>query len=250
MEQFEWMIHNRDLAQADIARIKPRVIARGDFQLAYQNLAKSLQGHFDTALLRWRRGESPVSDMEQAQAKAHELNTAITAWQLSDQTLNGYGYVWSLVRYIAFLLGRKAELPGDQLPRIQKNQSQYADIALDYHVLDALEGREWREGLSEPFARLASKKRQALAVATCQTYFALLEPGHDKERIDALVREAEANYNRRAKDGFFGGGPTYMGGGPDNPYVVDFVLAAILKKIGWDGESVHKWQWPKNTERH
>ena len=109
--------------------------------------------------------------------------------------------------------------------------------------MDAIEGQKWRDGLTEPFERLASKKRQMLAVETYRTYFDLLDAGGDAVRTEELVRIAETNYKKRARDAFFGGGPTYMGGGPDNPYVVDFILAAILKKIGWTGETIHKWKW-------
>jgi len=231
------------VAQADIARINVEVIARGDYPLAYRNIAESLEKYFDTALLRWRRGESPVPDMERALAKSSEMLAAITDWQLDDETLNGMGYTWNVVRYMSFLLDQRVELPVERLVGIRASQSQYADVALDYRILDAIEGRKWREGLEEPFERLASKKRQALAVESYRTYFALLEAGGDGAETEALVLRAETNYARRAKDAFYSGGPTYMGGGPDNPYVVDFTLAAILKRIGWEGDSIHKWKW-------
>ena len=243
MEQSEKNIHYNNLALADIARINVEVITRGDYPLAYRNLCEALEKRFDTALLRWRRGESPIADMKAALATSGEMLAAITDWQLDDETLNGYGDVWNLVRYISYLLDQPVELPEERLPRIREHRSQYADVALDYHILDALEGREWRVGLAEPFERLAAKNRQMLAVETYRTYFCLLEADGDGEKTRDLVRAAEANYKKRARDGFYGGGPTYMGGGPDNPYVVDFVLAAILKRIGWSGDTVHKWTW-------
>lgn len=243
MEQSEKNIYYNQIALADIARINAEVIARGDYALAYRNIARSLEKYFDTALLRWRRGESPVADMERALETSGKMLVAITDWNLDDETLNGYGYTWSIVRYIAFLLDRQVDLPNDRLVRIREHISQYADVELDYHILDAIEGREWRDGLTEAFERLASKKRQTLAVDTYRTYFDLMDADGDAVRTEELVRIAEAHYTKRARDAFFGGGPTYMGGGPDNPYVVDFILAAILKKIGWTGDTIHKWKW-------
>jgi hypothetical protein len=243
MEQSEKMIANRKFDLDDIEKINIGVIARGDYPIAYRNIGRSIERHFGIALLRWRRGESPVADMEAALATSREMFAAISDWQLDDETLNGYGDIWNLVRYIGLLLGRKVELPKERLPRIREDRSQYADVALDYRILDALEGRGWREGVTDLLGRLASKKRQMLAVETYQTYFALLESDGTQERTEALVRAAEANYKNRGRDGFYGGGPTYMGGGPDNPYVVDFVLAAILKHINWTGDSIHKWVW-------
>lgn len=243
MEQSEKNIHFNDIALADIAQINVEVIARGDYPLAYRNLARSLEKRFDTALLRWRRGESPVADMKAALAISGEMLAAIANWQLDDETLIGKGGAWSLVGYMVYLLDQQVELPGDRLIRIREVRSQHADVALDYHILDAIAGREWRDGLAETLVRLAAKKRQMLAVETYRTYFSLLEAEGREEKVEGLVKAAEVNYQKRTRDGFYGGGPTYMGGGPDNPYVVDFVLAAILKRIGWTGETVHKWTW-------
>ena len=243
MEQSDKNIHFNGIELADIARINVEVIARGDYPLAYRNLARSLETQFDTALLRWRRGESPVADMKAALATSGEMLAAITDWHLDDETLIGKGHAWSLVRYMAYLLDRPVELPEEALLRIREDRSKYADVALDYHILDALDGREWRQGVADFLERLAAKKRQTLAAETYRTYFGLLEAVRGDEQAQVLVSAAEANYKKRARDAFYGGGPTYMGGGPDNPYVVDFVLAAILKRIVWTGDTIHKWTW-------
>lgn len=243
MAQSEKMIANRAMALTSIAAINFDVIARKDYSLAYRNLCEALEKQFDTALLRWRRGESPIADMKAALATSNEMLAAITDWQLDDETLNGYGDIWNLVRYISYLLNAPARMPEDRLFRIREDRCQYADVALDYHILDALEGREWRGGVAELLELLAAKKRQMLSVETYRTYFSLLEVNGDEEQAEALVRAAESNYKKRGRDGFYAGGPTYMGGGPDNPYVVDFVLASILKRISWHGDTVHKWTW-------
>jgi hypothetical protein len=243
MEQSEKMIVNREVELLNTSRNNIEVIARTDYPLAYRNKARTLETRFAVGLLRWRRGEAPVADMKSALAISSEMLVAITEWQLDDETVCGKSDAWNLVRYISFLLDQPVALPNEWLARIREERSQYADMALDYHILDALEGREWRDGLTEHLERLASKKRQMLAVETYRTYFELLETNGSEKQMEGLVRAAEANYKKRAWDGFYSGGPTYMGGGPDNPYVVDFVLAAILKRIGWSGESIHKWTW-------
>ena len=243
MEQSEKNIKYNEIDLSNIARINVEVIARRDYCLAYRNLGRSLQKRFDTALLRWRRGESPIADMQSALATSGEMCAAIADWQLDDETLNGMGSVWNLVRYMSYLLEQPVKLPEARLARVREDLSQNADLALDYHILDAIEGRDWRNGLAEPFQRLASKKRQMLAVETYRTYFHLLDVDGDLDTAGVLVRAAEDNFKKRARDAFYDGGPTYMGGGPDNPYVVDFVLAAILKRIRWKGDTIHKWIW-------
>lgn len=243
MIQFQKMVTNRRAELAVIAKINAEVMVRGDYALAYRNMASSFEIHFDTALLRWRHGESPVSDMQEALSVSGKMLAAITEWQLDDEILIGYGHTWNVVRFVSFLLDQPAELPEDRLIQIRQNISKAPDVALDFHILDALEGREWRENLPAPFERLASRKRQMLAVETYRTYFDILDTDGDVEAIEPLVRIAEANFKKRSRDGFYSGGPTFMGGGPDNPYVVDFVLSAILKKVGWTGDTIHKWRW-------
>jgi hypothetical protein len=243
----EQSLKNIGSLEQHLAMIGPanvQMLDQGNYAQVYQNLCVALTDYFDIALHRWRRAESPVAAMEAALATSKDLLAAITNWQLDDETLNGYGDVWNLVSCISYLLGQPVELPEQRLVGIRKDLSENAaDVALDYLVMDALEGQDWREGLAEPMGRLAAKKRQMLAVETYKTYFDLLDLNGDPERTESLVRLAEANYKKRARDSFYGGGPTYTGGGPDNPYVVDFVLAAILKHIKWSGETIHKWNW-------
>ena len=244
MEQSEKMINNRIASLDMIAAANTKMLAQGNHSQIYSNLAEKLDCQFETGLLRWRRGKSPVADMNAALETSGELLEAIDNWSIPDSRVSGYGYVWDIVREACFLLGKPVPVPADLLNGVRRDQSRHAaDLALHYHILDALEGQEWKAGLPPLFERLASKKRQMLAVETYQTYFALLETEAEGAETEALVRQAEANYKRRAKDAFYSGGPTYMGGGPDNPYVVDFTLAAILKKIGWQGESIHRWRW-------
>src|SRR5687768_17379316 len=101
MEQSQKMILNREIALGDIARINIDVVVRGDYPLAYRNMCESLEKRFDAALIRWRRGESPVADMKAALNTSSEMLTAISDWEIDDETLNGYGDVWNLVRYMS-----------------------------------------------------------------------------------------------------------------------------------------------------
>lgn len=243
MEQSEKNIHLNEIALADITHINVEVVARGEYGLAYRNLARSLEKRFDTALLRWRRGDSPVADMKAVLATSGEMLAAISEWKLDHDTICGKGDAWSLARYASYLLDQEVRLPDENLIGIRQERSQHPDVALDYHILDALAGREWRQGVAELLEDLAAKKRRMLAVQTYRAYLSLLEATGSGEQKEPLVRVAEENYNKRARDSFYSGGPTYMGGGPDNAYVVDFVLAAILKYIGWSGNSIHKWTW-------
>jgi hypothetical protein len=243
MNQSEKMIALCDVWLADIAQINDDVIARAKFPLAYSNLCNAIEKHFEKALLHWRCGENPVRDMQAALLTSHKMISSIADWQIDDETLNGCGGAWSLVSYISYFLDQPVEFPVDRALSVRVFRSKYADVALDYHVLDALGGKEWRTGIPERLERLAAKKRQMLAVETYRTYLDLLETDGRGERAEALVRTAEDNYEKRVRDSFYSGGQTYMGGGQSNRYVIDFQLASILKHIGYVGQTVHRWNW-------
>ena len=217
--------------------------AEGNTHVAFGNLARTTDTTFELALLRWRRGESPVGDMGAVVEWAERMIAAVGDWQPEEHTVVGYIYALDIARYASFLLGRDLTIPTVISDLVGRHRSENADVALSYHILDAIDGRPWREDLEPLLSRLAAKKRQALAVETYQTYIAILNTPQGDKSVEDLVRRAEENYTRRARDPFFSGGPGYMGGGPDNAYMVDFVLAAILKKIGWDGETIHRWRW-------
>lgn len=58
-----------------------------------------------------------------------------------------------------------------------------------------------------------------------------------------LVAEADDLFVKRSKDSFYCGADQTEGGERDNLIVVDYRLAAILKKVGYEGESIHQWRW-------
>lgn len=243
MEDSERNIQATQVSLAMISEANIKMIAQGNFFQAYSNLASKLRYSFDIGMFRWRRNEAPVADLKAVLATGREMLRAIDEWSIPEARVAGSGYVWDLTRYASFLLSDPVALSSELLALVRREQGKHADMAMEYHLLDAIEGREWRAGLKESFDQLASKKRQALAVDSYQTYFALIQANAHGAETEALIKRAENNYVQRAKDEFYSGGPIYMGGGLDNPYVVDFTLAAILKKIGWQGESIHKWRW-------
>lgn len=243
MDQFEKMILNR----RDSIRISEsamrNMVADKNVNRIFANFNVFIKDHFEIALLRWRRGESPVADMMAALDWANKTVAAIAEWQ-PDIDVFLHNPDWTVFHYPAYLLNRSIGLPDDIWQTMRRRQTaDAADLGLDFLLLDALNDRPYRDYLPQQFARLASKKRQALSVQTYQIYFALIDAGGDIAAIEPLVRQAETNYIARARDPFFFGGVSYEGGGPNNPYVVDFMLAAILKKIGWEGESLHRWRW-------
>jgi hypothetical protein len=109
-------------------------------------------------------------------------------------------------------------------------------------VMGAALRRGWDQGTWDAaMAVLRRSKRAALACDTYALYQRLLQANANE--VDSLVRQAEVLFRKRARNGFYGGGPQTQGGGPDNDFTVDYRLAAILKKLGYTGETIHLWRW-------
>ncbi len=84
-----------------------------------------------------------------------------------------------------------------------------------------------------------TQKAGALAARTYAVYADILQGRGGADR----VAEADDLFVKRSKDIFYCGGDQAEGGGKDNLIVVDYRLAAILRKIGYKGDSIHQWRW-------
>jgi len=116
-----------------------------------------------------------------------------------------------------------------------------ADSLLDGVIANGLTDdwnqSKWNLGL----AQLGKTKGSTLAVETYQTYRKLLQT--EKSELANLVDGASKQFAKRKKNAFYSGGLASGGGGPMNDFVVDYVLAAILKKIDYKGDCIHWWKW-------
>lgn len=89
---------------------------------------------------------------------------------------------------------------------------------------------------------LANRPDCDLASRTYQTYFEILDKSFKNLPIEDSVKMAEELFARRANDGFYSGAEQTEGGGQDNRIVLDYRLAAILRKARYVGESTHCWR--------
>jgi hypothetical protein len=111
------------------------------------------------------------------------------------------------------------------------------DAALGYALRDRWDHPTWKGGLGE----LQSSEHTALSAETYSTYYRLLRAQSDE--VDGLVARAVVLFEDRRDDPFYMGGPQTEGGCVDNDVVVDYRLAAVMKKIGYQGENIHRWRW-------
>lgn len=111
------------------------------------------------------------------------------------------------------------------------------DAILGYGLLDKWDHEAWTCALDQ----LRRMKGTALAVDSYTTYHQLLHSALGDPK--PLVERAISLFAKRKSNAFYSGGEQTDGGGPYNAITVDYRLAAIMKKIGYDSDSVHSWRW-------
>jgi len=118
-----------------------------------------------------------------------------------------------------------------------------ADLYLDCLIAAQVTGRPESGSVQEGIRVLAESDRQALAMRTYAAYFDILDKNASDPRLDELVLLADKNYSSREKDAFYSGGRDIDAGSKYNGIIVDYRLGAILKHVGYRGNSVHSWKW-------
>lgn len=204
----------------------------------FSNYLSIMEYHFSIALIAMRGDldDRVEPAMAQSMATIDEMIDQIDVWEA---TVADYdSMLWPIARVAAYLANHEIDFTFES-PELADNE----DLAILQRVVDALYDRPYKDGLDEMLFEFGKVKRQKLAFDTYKLYFELLECDPNSPEADALVAKGEEYYLKRAKDSYFKGGMMIEGGGLDNDEYVDYVLSAILKKIGWQGKSIHKWRW-------
>ena len=112
-------------------------------------------------------------------------------------------------------------------------------------MLDAVLGQwlfeDWNASLWEAGMVQMHKESSELAVSAYAFYRQVSQASNqDFTKLEVMADEL---FRRRKKDSFFAGGVQTSGGGPDNDFTVDYRFAALSKRIGHAGNSIHAWRW-------
>lgn len=187
-------------------------------------------------LLTWRLGGNPRSAIEESVAGFIAVRQVLR--QLDPAADVDHALLLPNALLVASLIDEQPEYSPDALAR---DEHDGYERPLDWLLVAATRGPVDAAEVEVAIAELGARKRCKLAADTYRTYFQILG-GAPQAELDGLVRAAEKLYAKRARDSFYSPGQT-DGGGPDNPHVVDYRLAAVLEKVGYQGESIHRWRW-------
>lgn len=225
-----------EASQAVIART-PEVVKdllnRDNYLWAAHNCKAAAEAHIDLGLLRWRQGIDPRHNFGGAMEAFVNLHGLVQRYGLSAD-----GFDMSPVYAAMFLMGQRASLTYlDTASYETKRRACYQS-----RIVHALHDREPGPALAKLVdSHLA--RNDELPERIFDAYGQLLGLRPSKMDVEERVLRAKSTWAERKREELATGGPAWDGHGPMNDLYVDLYLAAILKKIGWRGHTVHAWLW-------
>lgn len=212
----------------------PKNIEKGDSSLATTNYGRLAGSYANLGLLHWRHGLDPRQDFENGVA-AYEQMSALAREHQLPKNVAEIPAVYAMLS----LMGRESAIEFEDEAYHEEHRWPCYQCCLVHALHD--------QPLNEHHARLLDQylaENDEPADHSVLTYLQLLGLRQSDQSPDELVKAAEANWAKRKSDKFFAdGGPAFFGYGVMNDIYVDIYLAAVLNKIGWKGESMHRWKW-------
>jgi len=204
-----------------------------NYQLFALNSGQLFKSQLMCALSSWRQGE----DARQLMTLAVE-NLGRNAQALSELDVTGnslLGLPLERAQIVSFLIDTPGwrESCGHEFTSADKK----LDAALASLLISSRTSVDVEYELRELF------KASALAADSYRLYFEILSLEPTGHEVSSAIEKAERNFECRARDPFYSGGDQTEGGGADNSLVLDYRLAAVLKKIQYVGPSIHRWSW-------
>lgn len=234
-ERSDWIIQGRLDEIASKRRALPINFENRDYARAVYNVKNQAEAYVEIGVLRWRQGIDPRPDFASAISAYGE---AVALAQKHEVPRSEFGLC--PLTYVAFsLMGQHTELffqdPPDRLPIRRYPLYEHClchwlhDHEPDEPVIKLL---EWH-----------LSKKPILYDDVFRNYFQLLGKWPaDKDRA-TLVGEAESYWLKRKTSRHYHNLSAIDGHGEYNDIYLDLRLSAVMKKIGWTGESIHRWVW-------
>jgi hypothetical protein len=222
----------RDEIEMSVRAI-PDLSSAGNYVWVGTNLMMMADTHVELGLLHWRAGLDPRPDFERAMHVYDELSTLANEHNLARH------YEFPIVYAMLFLMGRRTTIDFED-EEYYKEHRWPCYLSCVVHALHDQPLDSYHEQLLDTYLGT----EEEFADHVIRTYLDLLEAHAAGKPIASLVADAEANWLKRRTSRFFAdGGPFSNGHGLKNELFVDIYLAAILNKIGWDGDGIHRWKW-------
>jgi len=204
----------------------------GNYQLAALNCRQAFKYRLMKGLIEWRMGTDPSDSLsEAANGFADDWATVLAVGKGDGKSIDVPA---ERVAFVAYLIGKP---PSIGVSSEGFESDRFLDVVLGDWLFDSWNGESWEQGMEQ--------LREAGSHLAVQTYELYKAVAHAAEAdLPALSQDGEKLFAKRKSDRFFSGGDQTEGGSEDNNVTVDYRLAALLKRAGFDGTSeVHAWKW-------
>jgi hypothetical protein len=208
--------------------------ASGNYHLAALNCRQAFKCRLMKGLIQWRTGTDPSDSLT--------------------EVLGGFAEDWAAVSAIGSGEAKLAHVPAELLPFIAyligapcllepSSEGLAGDRLLDFVLGNWLITGSWNDKLWEQgLKKLRQMDRTGLCVQTYELYETVARAA--EANLPALSQRGETLFAKRGSDNFFSGADQTEGGGEDNKVTIDYRLAALLKRAGFNGTGVvHAWRW-------
>ena len=140
--------------------------------------------------------------------------------------------------YIAYLCNLEINLVVNSLVTKDEHYN------IEYYLFKSItKSSYFKNEVETSLYKINKSKRHLLVFDTYTNYFQILEDFENNVSVNSKIEMAESLFKKRATNPYYSNGYGIDGGYLNNSLVIDFRLAAILKKIQYNGNSVHKWKW-------
>ncbi|MCO6045268.1 hypothetical protein NG895_15255 [Aeoliella sp. ICT_H6.2] len=206
----------------------------GNYQLAAFNCEQAFESRLMQGLITWRSGDNPTQYFEQAISRFAQDWQTLQEIDSKSPKLSDARY--EQVYFVAYLVDQPLPFSAQSNAAEAMQCDRRLDAALGQWLFDGWDASLWNSGMEE-----LKRKGSPLAVETYSFYRQVMET--TMQDLPELEATADQLFRRRKKDGFFSGGVRTSGGGPDNDVTVDYRFAALAKRVGYAGNSIHAWRW-------
>jgi hypothetical protein len=211
----------------------------GDVALVLRNYADLIGDYLKLSVINWRQGEPPLDLI----LKAHEAHESLIEYRNTfdpEQTVSMSGYQtitdWDHL-YSMFWL---ADLPYQMefyFPDYLNNRY----FTYSRFLLHSVQEIDVPEDIHKK-AMLFSTSNNDLVDIHFKNLLSLLDEAIPQSDMMERVSFLNTQWEQRKTSGYYSRSCAYLAGqGTTNNFSIDYQLASVIKKMGWDVETVHKW---------
>lgn len=235
-QMMEWYAEDIEKLPNQAARLH----AEGNHDLAFRNHCDALRAFSDLALLQWRQRIDPQPTIRGLVSYYPEVISYLESNDPDDKLGfrdSLFGFDTDLMDAMGWLSGLSSEIHDHAKPDRQ------FFYGCSNFLLRIAMGVDVPKTDSDAFVEQINSKTD-LPHNVLQDTAKILGVIEADVDLETIVQRAERNWELRETSNFFEKHVgTSSGFGKTNYLYLDFYLAAALNKVGWEGDTIHKWIW-------